>query len=294
MMSSMGKAIGCSLFAIIAAIAGFFLRTWELNTMYDKTGLPNAFSQVPAGLALLGVTLATAIVLFVLCRGRHRRFKNGFYEAFAAPHPVYLIGIVAAAGSLFCSAVFAVQSYLSANKLNQTPSVLSLVLAALTVVAAVGIVISGLRNFKGNYSKRYSAALLAPAYACCLWLVAAYRIRSADPMIIEYVYVMLAIGSALLALYFISSFSFDRPKVGRTAFFSLLTLYLIGVTLADGHDIQNLLMFVGYGLYLLISVVVLLKNDAGAPKRLSGQESKETAAESDGAALLDTEVPENE
>ena len=64
--------------------------------------------------------------------------------------------------------------------------------------------------------------LLMPAYTCCMWLIVAYQARAADPVILDYVYELFAIIAVLLGLYFIAGFSFERPKVRRASFFSLL------------------------------------------------------------------------
>jgi hypothetical protein len=295
MISTMGKAIGSILFAVAAAVAGFFLRRWELATVYDETGLPYALTQVPASITLIGVSLLVIVIFAFLCRGRHRRFKNGYGDAFAAPNALYLVGIVVSAASLFGSAVFTCSDSMQALQVQEVPSVLSLVLAGFSVAAAVGIVLSGVRNYRGNQKGQNSAALLVPAYACCLWLVDAFRVRSADPLIIDYAYMIFAIISTLLALYFISGFSFDRPKVFHTAFFSLIAIYFTGVTLADGHDMPNLLLFVGFGLYLMTSVVVLLINDAVLPKSQNiHQEMPDEMRDLDSFAQLDSEVPNDE
>ena len=256
--------------------------------MYDESNLPYPFLQVPAGLALLGFSLLTVIILAVLCRGRHRRYKKGFYEAFAAPYPLYLLGVAAGAACLVAAAVFVYSEFEEDIRLLTSPSGLSLVLGGISIAAAVSMVLIGVRCYRGGVEKQYSGAILTPAYACCFWLVSAYHDRSADPLVIEYVYIIIAIGSILLALYFMSAISFDRPRAGRTAFFSLLSIYFIGVTLADGHEMSELLLLVGFGLYLLTSVAVLLKNDS-KPEGNSSRRVPRTDAAPDSFSQPETE-----
>ena len=66
--------------------------------------------------------------------------------------------------------------------------------------------------------------------------------------------------AVLLALYFIAGFSFERPKVRRTTFFSLMGVYFSIVTLADVHDLAFTLLYAFAFLYLLANTIVLLTN----------------------------------
>ena len=53
------------------------------------------------------------------------------------------------------------------------------------------------------------------AYLCCVWLIAAYQNRAADPVIQDYIYELLAVICVLLSVYYLSSFAFETPKAGR-------------------------------------------------------------------------------
>ncbi len=95
----------------------------------------------------------------------------------------------------------------------------------------------------------------------CMWLVVAYQARAADPVILDYVYELFAIIASLLGLYFTAGFSFERPKVRRASFFSLLGVYFSIVTLADSHDLASMLLYGFAILYLILtSALTLLCN----------------------------------
>ena len=72
-----------------------------------------------------------------------------------------------------------------------------------------------------------SFGLLLPAYALCLWLIAAYQVRAGDPVRQDYIYELFAIICALLGLYYPAGFSFERARPFRTGLFSLLGRVLL-------------------------------------------------------------------
>jgi len=102
--------------------------------------------------------------------------------------------------------------------------------------------------------------LLVPGYTFCLWLVSAYQQYAAEPVIRVYVYELLAIICALLALYFAAAFSFAKANVRWCCLFSLLSVYFCIVSLADPHDRGSLLLLLFSILYQFAAAMVLLKN----------------------------------
>ena len=245
--------------AVVGGAAGFLLRRWELSTAFEPdTGLPVA--GAPATWALIALTVVVAAVLAVLCRGTHRVFPGGYDEAFGAPNnALYLTVLVAAAFLMAASRVL---------------------LALMSLVSAACLFVVGKNNYRMEGRGKYSAALLLPSSTCCLWLISAYQARSADPVILDYVYQLFAVIAAVLGTYFTAGFAFERAKVFRASFFSLLGVYFCLVTLADRHDVSMLLLFVAFALYLLATTVLLQYNAARPegprmPRRLQPEDTEE-------------------
>ena len=270
----MRKEIVLPCVAAGAGAAGFFLRRWELATAFEPdTGL--ATPGMPATYALLGLTAAVILALVFLCRGKHNPLSGGYDQAFdARGNTPYLTAVVAAAFLLLGGAVLlalalpqdyreAVAEAMSSQGGNPLFTVMPrLLLALLALISFFCLLSTAKNNFRGEGRGKYSFTLLMPAYTCCLWLIAAYQQRAADPVMLDYFYELIAIITALLGLYFTAGFSFERAKVFRASFFSLLGVYFSMVTLADAHPLAVVLLYLFAIVYLIASTCVLLHNAA--------------------------------
>lgn len=268
----MRKEIILPVTAILGGAVGFGLRRWELGTAFEpETGL--AIPGMPATYALVGFTAVMALVLALLCRGSHQDFPGGYDQAFAAKgNTVYITALVAAA--LLCAAGGAVtllgvpgafELAGTGPEISGSPYLTVLPRALLGVFAlwaAMSIFTVGRNNYKGEGKGKYSSALLVPSYTCCFWLIVAYQARSGDPVVLEYVWQLLAIMAAVLGTYFMAGFAFERSKVFRSSYFSLLAVYFILLTLADGHPLWMVLLYAGFFLYFTASVTALQFNCA--------------------------------
>lgn len=248
------------LLAVIGGAGGFFLRRWELSTAFETSGLVTPYA--PASIALIVLSVVLALALVLLCRKPKNELKT-YGDAFFAPGSWLSLAVNALASAcLFVAALAGLRSELT----TWPRSILRLLLWALCIAALFCVFSIALSNFR-SVSRKYNVTLLIPAYMSCLWLVSAYQQHAADPVILDYVYELLAIICTLLGLYFAAAFSFARGRVWRCAIFSLLGIYFSIVTLADGHDRATQLLFLFAILYQLASVTVLLKNAFTVPPK---------------------------
>lgn len=284
----MRKELVLPVTAAVSGAAGFFLRRWELASAFEAdTGLP--IPGMPATWALIALSAAAVLALALLCRGSHRVFPGGYDEAFSARgRTLYMAGMVAAAflmviaGALFLMEL--PQLYAEAKLQTKGTPMLGLLPKALLAVLALcsgwSLFQLGKNNYRGEGQGKYSSSLLIPAYTACMWLIVAYQARSGDPIILDYVYQLFAVIAAVLGTYFTAGFAFERAKVFRASFFSLLGVYFCLVTLADRHDVSMLLLFVAFALYLLATTVLLQYNAARPegprmPRRLQPEDTEE-------------------
>ena len=257
----MRKEIVLPVTAGVCGAVGFALRRWELSAAFEAdTGLP--VPGAPASIAVMVFSVLVFVVLLALCRMGHRPFSGGYDVAFAAKgNTLYASVMVLSAFLLLASAGLNLWYFVRRENTMAT----RLVLAALCVAACVCVVATARNNLRGEGKGKYSFTLLMPAYTCCMWLIVAYQARAADPVILDYVYELFAIIAVLLGLYFIAGFSFERPKVRRAAFFSLLGVYFSILTLADAHSLPDLLLYGFAILYLIANTVVMLANVRRCP-----------------------------
>lgn len=298
----MRKSILLPAIAVVGGVGGFFLRRWELASAFEpETGLP--ILGAPAFWALVAFSLLVTGALLVLCRGKHKTFEGGYDTAFAAKgNTVYLAAMVLSAFLLLAGGIFSFltlpqdyQTALAASSLSASPNsvtvMISLVpkalLAVLAVVSFFCVLTLGRNSYRGEGKGKYSGALLAPGYLCAIWLISAFQSRAGDPIQQDYVYELLAIIAGLLAIYFIAGFSFEKSKVFRASFFSLVAVYLSATTLADGHNMAHLLLYGALILYLTAQATALLYNDG--PRMCPSKTVTETETEHETEEKTDEE-----
>ena len=257
-MLTMRKEILLPAIAVVGGGAGFALRRWELATAFEAdTGLPIA--GAPATMALIALSVVVAAVLLILSfMGKYPRF-SGYDQAFSAKdNTLYaMAGILSGFLLIGAGGLMAYDFATGAN-----PIYTRLIVAVLAVASGLCVMSTVRDNFKGENKGKYSVPLLIPAFAFCVWLIAAYQVRAGDPVQLDYVYELFAIITSLLALYFMAGFSFEKAKCGPMVFFSLLDLPFALVTLADEHDWATLVLYGFAILYLLTSSALLLYNAA--------------------------------
>lgn len=252
---------------LAGSAAGFFLRRWELATAFEPgTNLPIA--GMPATWALIALSLVMAGAILLLSLGRHFAFPGGYDQAFRSASPHYAAvtitaGFLLGAGGVLKLIQFPadLQAYQALSGQVLFSFLPRLLLVALCLAAALCIILTARNNYRGEGGGARSALLLVPPYAGCLWLITAYQTRAADPVLVDYIYQILAIVAILLALYDMAGFSFEKPRVAGTVCACLTGVYLSAVTLADSNDLATLVLFAFAILYLTASAAVLLRND---------------------------------
>jgi hypothetical protein len=248
------QAILLPLLAVFGGVGGYFLRRWELTAAFEPdTGL--AILWTAPTVALIALSAVLAALFFLLCR-KSKYPVTTYREAFSTPgNWAHLVVGAAAAALVLVSGLWGLGEQLTGS----APKVLWLLLDILCLASFACLVLVVPSNFRGK-ERRYSLALLLPAYTCCVWLVTAYQQRAADPVVLDYVYHLFAIICTLLGLYFAAGFSFGRGRVCLCAGFTLLGTYFSILTLADTHTLSERLLLLGLVLYQMSSAAALLRN----------------------------------
>ena len=254
----MRKEIIVPAVAVVGGGVGFALRRWGLATGFEAdTGLP--IPGAPSTMALIFLSVVVAAALSLLCWGKGAAALTGYNQAFQAKGNT----LYAAAGTLSAFLLLLGGALMLAQPLLGGELVFTrLIAGALALIAGLCVAATVRDNYRGTGDGKYRFQLLLPAYAFCVWLIAAYQVRAGDPVRLDYVYELFAIITSLLGLYGAASFSFERGRPFFTSLFSLLGVYFSLVTLADGHQPADLLLYAFSILYLLTNAVTLLCNAA--------------------------------
>lgn len=295
----MRKEIIVPAVALAGGAAGFALRRWELATAFEpmEGGFRLAIPGAVSSLVLAGLSAAMAIVLLLLCRGKHSAFPGGYDQAFSAEGSVPYVSAKVLSGFLALAAAAlnlldlpaAYQAAVVLSRVNHRNPILAVlprgILALLCVGTCFAAVAAGQNSYRARGRGKRGGALLMPAYMGCAWLTSAYYPRASDPVVLDYVYELFAVVAVLLAFYFIAGFSFARGRSFCAALFSALGIYFSLVTLADEHPLYITLLY-GFAIVsLLADLCVLLFNDV---------RFRDARPEVPAAAEAEGEAPEDE
>ena len=242
--------------AVVGGGVGLALRRWHLETAFEPdTGLPIAGQ--PATIALLAFSVVLALLLALLT-GRIHRIFDSKEPAFSAKGSFPVLLCLVAAGGL--AAISGVSVLLL--QLRGEFNVIRMVQGVLCILAAVAFLAMGRSYYRGSAPSSSSVLPLLPGYAACFWLMASYQVWSKDPVISDYVCFLFALVFGAMSYYFIASFSFGKSPVFATCLTGLLGVYCAIVTIADGHNLTDLLLLLALILYLLPHLFILIGRDS--------------------------------
>jgi len=268
------------LLTLAAGAAGFALRRWQLATALNmETQLFDL--RAPASIVLILLAAAFAALIPALCRGGGK--LAGYEAAFRFPGSTATVMVVVLAAFLMIGmgAVCAREGYTQyliwANdyhvpKRHQFPMVI-LLLTALFPVAGTSIFMLGKDGYRGTYSNLMGTLSTLPVFCALAWLLYVYQRHGVDPVIMHYIWGLLAAVCTVLALYFGCCFAFDRIKPRRTLTLSLMGVFFHCITLADFESVEIRCAAVIFSIVLMAQAVVLIRNWLGPawPKRLLEQ-----------------------
>ena len=239
------------LLALAGGAGGRLVRRWELKSAFDAGGLP--VPGAPASICLILLSVCLTLVLAAVCLRAKPLCKENTIDLAGNGNWAHLVLCTLAAAHLLIASLFGLRNELTSGLMSP----LHMILWLLCILSFVCVLSSSLAGFRGK-PLNYNAALLAPAYAFCVWLVVLYQQQSAEPVRLIYVYRLLAVICALLAFYFAAGLSFRLPRPRLYVLFALLGIYFGLIALADhpGRNTRLLLQF--SMLYHTTNAVMLL------------------------------------
>ena len=210
---------------LFLGLCAALLRATELAYALDPTtGLYlGGFSATPV---LMIVSGAAFLLLFALSFFTKEAKSN----APASPALTF-VGIVCA---LLLLASAALQVY---SGVMQGFVMTDLVQALLSVYAATAILVLCKKGFAKSNGGTYAVMAVAPALWICYTLILIYRDRVADPILLDYTYLLFAAVCAVLFFYAVCGLIYGKNKLRLATFSGALTVFfsaceLIGHTAA--------------------------------------------------------------
>lgn len=259
--------------ALGGGVAGFFLRRQQLSeSFHPDTGLMDMDS--PAMWLLLALTALVLALALLLCRDAGERELTA-PERFQAPRTGYITGVVCGA-LLMLAAAGAGLVELRGGYLD---NIVDLVLYLLCAVGGLSALAAGRNTYRRLWPDTAPVLHMGPAFCALVWLVSTYQKTSGQPVLMLYVYSLMAAVTALLALYGLSSLAMGKGGAVRTCLLDAMGVYLCLVSLADGHPLSISLLSLGCAVYLEAQLWMLLRTAYGPawPRRMpDGAEDEET------------------
>lgn len=248
----------------LLTVMGCMMRYYQLQTIFDETGLPVSGSPATWLLTFLSVLLALECVLLSWPLPRCRREKRIFVPNAAA----LAMGLLSGACLLLGGALSL------AAQLRGAAAGYELALALAQLAAGICVLAASWRRWRGASGLPLVHAVI------CLWMVLVLLLHfknwSMDPTILDYCFRLFALICGMCATYHIGTFGFDRGGRRVTVFWCLAGCYFLPVS-AIGEALTWKLMAAGVCLWLLGNAWQLL--DEPGPAEQPGQ-----AADSDEAA----------
>jgi len=222
--------------ALAMAVLGAWTRHWQMGTAFEgelRLSVPDS----PASLAMTAFFVMAAALFTLLAAGAPVRDTSArrlsqWDLAFSAPgDPVYLALMVLGALLTLASIPFLFQeaarmSAVRAETGRGDSPLLQIVLALCAIPGGLGMAASAGVSYRASGRGRENGALLLPLLLCCVWLLEAYRSNAADPVLWDYVPLLLSVAMAVLFQMESAGMAFTAKGHPR------LLLWLAGMTAA--------------------------------------------------------------
>lgn len=226
----------------LLAIAGLILRSLQLRTAFDEAGMVTGKGVWPFSV----VTFVILILLAVYSRKLQDQSKYG---------GIHSSGIPVLVGSTAAALLLTVSSLLRLAKPMLSGDRLVALLGFLTVLCWAAV---ALLRSKGQ--KPSGLLFFVPAVFCVIKLICQFRFWSRDPVILDYCYDLGAMIFAMLSLFHLGQFAFEKGRRRLTVFYTMSGIFFCASAVANGTAADRLfylaaVLWLGTHLWLLLRPV---------------------------------------
>ena len=247
------------LLTLAGGIVGFFLRLRMLAVGYDAQGV-----QIPGSWPFVALWILSGVVvlgLVLICLGMGNR--AGLEENFKAASAPGVCMMLSAAALFVCALV----------QLLDKPDLFTTLVSILGLGGASALAYSGYLRLSGKASG--PAGMLVCLYLAAL-LICRFRGWSADPLLGDYCFELLAVVASMVAAYQLAGFPLGKGRRRASIFCSMAAVFFSCISLADSGW-TNRLFFAAMILWQLTGCCSLAK-PAPRRRKLGGcfEEAQET------------------
>ncbi|MCL2079655.1 MAG: hypothetical protein FWH17_07425 [Oscillospiraceae bacterium] len=254
------------IFSIFAGAAAFYLRTEELQSVFDPhTGLPARGAFITSSLIALSVFFLLVLAMFSIIAAIRYRSPKKVGNAFGISSVAYPLIFILLGVIWICGTFIHLLNLIRSEALDD----IGLIFCVVSVLAALCVSLCAIYIYKDPNRRSPYVLCIVPIVFMCLWLVLLYRENAANPILISYVYRCLAIAAVALGFYYTSGFIYEAPSPGKAIVAYGSSIYFCIVSLADNLGVGTGLIFCSYIIISVIHLAMLLRRLT--PKRRNVQ-----------------------
>lgn len=241
--------------AVLLGALCALVRRWQMNTAFEEP-LGLLKRGAPAAIAMTAVLVLCAAVFLLLahtavCRIPHRGRMCRWDLVFAAEGDSVSMAMmvlaalftVAACPVLFKQASESIRLWKALG--GGSNGLLQVVLALCALLGGAGLVISARGAYRMMGRGRENGALLLPVLLNCVWVLEAYRENAPDPVLWDYVPLLLAIGFGLLFYLECAALSFEAGRPRLVLWLAAMTVVTGGTALASAPGLAMTALLLG-------------------------------------------------
>jgi energy-converting hydrogenase Eha subunit E len=211
-----------------------------MDAFDEYTGLPQRGAEITFALIVFSIAFLFIIFMFSLRSTVKHKALNGFENAFGTDPIAYPIAF-SVIGAVWLGAT--VMYYKNLDMSWPLPAT-EMVFLILSGLSAVSIVLFAIEMYQDPRRKSKFALSIVPSLFSCYWLIIIYRENAANPVLLSYCYLCLAVIASALGFYFTSGFVYNKPAPGKAIFCYFSAVYFCFVTLADKHILSIKLIII--------------------------------------------------
>lgn len=198
-------------------LCGAMLRAVELAYSFDPlSGLHTTQLAVTPALVALCAIVSLLFLVFAW-------FIQPDQATVSTPRPVFYAASGLAALVLFGLAAYQIAGCVTNFVLT------TFIHALLTLYCAVSLLALGKTGLAQRPSSAYTVFAVVPVFWACFTLILVYRERIADPILLDYIYLIVAFIFILLFLYALTGYVYGKNKFRLAAVTGPLALFFLTI-----------------------------------------------------------------
>ena len=230
---------------VVAGIIAAVLRRIECNTIFNDEGLAERGAPISIILIIFCVLFAAVVVGFTVSKTGNRTVTGRYESVFHTETPAMLV-ISAVLGAAMIAAGYL--NYRTAA-VGGTRAIVEGAVGLLAALAGVAFFALSF-NAKRGKGGCMLASLLVTIFVC-FYILVTYKKNAADPVLLDNMYVFLALCFSALASYYVAGFAFDRAAVKKTMTMSFISAFLCIIACVDRFGEWSMVFFIFLAVYLL-------------------------------------------